>query len=68
MRFRLTGYRSDMGDFSQPGCKSVEDALWHLNKMREHDNLPALTIVDMNIMLRARNTTGNYAELVRERD
>lgn len=42
-RFTLRMFTDQMGSFSQPGCTSREDALWHVNKAREHDGLEALT-------------------------
>jgi hypothetical protein len=44
MRFLITSYRDDMGHFQQPGCADVPDFMWHLNKAREHDNLPPLNL------------------------
>src|SRR5687767_3364721 len=37
MRYTLNLWKDDMGTFRQPGCRDAEDALWHINKAREHD-------------------------------
>ena len=47
MRYTLHYYRDDMGNFTQPGVTSVEDALWHVNNAREHDGLrPLKTLME----------------------
>jgi hypothetical protein len=51
----LTLFTDDMGSFKQPGCSSVEDALWHVNSARDHDGLPHLTIDDLMALFRGTN-------------
>jgi hypothetical protein len=48
MRYTLDFWRDDMGTFKQPGCTGAKDALWHINKAREHDGLAPLTMDDMS--------------------
>lgn len=36
-----------MGTFTKPGCRDWADALWHINKAREHDGLAPLTLEDI---------------------
>lgn len=47
MRYTLNLWRDDMGTFKQPGCRDAEDALWHINKAREHDNLPPIELDEL---------------------
>ena len=42
--FTIKVYADDMGTFTQPGCNSLEDALWHINSARGHDGLNPITI------------------------
>ena len=64
-RFTFSSYIPDMGSFNQPGCRSWEDALWHLNDAREHDNLPALTLGELASLSKVRNST-QFANLIPE--
>jgi hypothetical protein len=41
-----------MGSFTQPGCRDVEDALWHVNSARDHDGLPHISIETLEAMIR----------------
>lgn len=56
-RFTLSSYISDMGSFSQPGCRSWEDALWHLNDARRHDGLPELSLGEIASLPKTRKST-----------
>lgn len=57
MRYKLKLYMDDMGSFAQPGCSSKEDALWHINKAREHDGLPPITMQKLETLLRYEEAT-----------
>lgn len=61
-KFTLRIFTDDMGSFSQPGCSSIDDALWHVNSAREHD---ALDPIDMDTLqsLFARTNKG-WAKMV----
>lgn len=52
MRHTLTLWKDDMGSFKQPGCRNVEDALWHVNKAREHDGLPPMELDELEDAIR----------------
>jgi hypothetical protein len=41
-----------MGSFTQPGCTSLEDALWHINSARDHDGLPAMEMDQLESLVR----------------
>lgn len=57
-RFTLKLWKDDMGTFTQPGCRDAEDALWHVNRAREHDNLPPIDLDDLQDALNnPRNST-----------
>lgn len=43
LRFTLSLQTDDMGTFTQPGCTSFDDALWHVNRARAHDGLPPMS-------------------------
>lgn len=45
-RFTLNFWKDDMGSFTQPGCTSKGDALWHVNSARAHDGLKPLHSLD----------------------
>lgn len=47
-RFTLRMYYDDMGSFTQPGCRDLDDALWHINSARNHDGLMPM---DMDCLL-----------------
>lgn len=55
-RFTLDFWCDDMGSFRQPGCSSLEDALWHVNSARAHDGLAPLDMDDMHAALRTTDT------------
>lgn len=55
MKFTLRMFRDDMGSFTQPGCNSLEDALWHVNKAREHDNLAPIDLDELKRLSRGTN-------------
>jgi len=42
--FTLRMFYDDMGTFTQPGCRDLEDALWHVNSARAHDNLKPMNM------------------------
>lgn len=46
MRYTLKFWRDDMGSFTQCGITDKNDALWHVNNARDHDNLPRLRSLD----------------------
>lgn len=52
-----------MGTFTQPGCTSAEDALWHVNKAREHDGLAVLSLAEFEQMLRSPKNSAARATL-----
>jgi len=52
-RFTLSFYLNDMGSFIQPGCRDMDDALWHVNRARAHDGLPPLTLAMLTKMKKA---------------
>jgi hypothetical protein len=62
-RFTLNMYRDDMGSFRQPGCRDAEDALWHINKAREHDGLPPIELDDLYEALDSRAPASFRAKL-----
>lgn len=51
-RFTLNLWTDDMGTFVQPGCRGMEDALWHVNSARDHDGLKSLTLEEFDGMAR----------------
>lgn len=51
-RLTLELWRDDMGSFKQPGCRNAEDALWHINKAREHDGLKPIELDELLDALR----------------
>ena len=53
-RFTVRLYMEDMGSFTQPGCTSLEDALWHINNARDHDGLPRIDIAKLRGLSRTR--------------
>jgi hypothetical protein len=65
-RFTLNLWRDDMGTFTQPGCRDAEDALWHVNKAREHDGLAAITLDDLNEALSCPTDGSSRATLTPE--
>ena len=58
----LKMYLDDMGSFTQPGCDSVEDALWHVNSARDHDGLKPLPIEKFAALFRMKGS--NFARFV----
>lgn len=65
-RYTLRLYVNDMGSFTQPGCRSMEDALWHINSAREHDGLPPMSIDDLKALLSTRKGSSQWAEFTPE--
>ena len=49
--YTLKLWTDSMGSFTQPGCRDLEDALWHVNKAREHDGLHPLSMDDFEILV-----------------
>ncbi len=58
----LRMFLDDMGSFEQPGCDSVEDALWHVNNARDHDGLKPLSMEKFAALF--RNRKSNFARFV----
>ncbi len=53
--FTLRMFMDDMGSFTQPGCSSKEDALWHINSARDHDGLPHIDMEKLEWLIRGAN-------------
>jgi hypothetical protein len=66
MRYTLTLWKDDMGTFTQPGCRDSEDALWHVNRAREHDGLPPMDLDELNDALRHPRNSAMRATLTPE--
>ena len=54
-RFTLKMFTDQMGSFTQPGCTSHEDALWHVNNARAHDGIAPLTADQFDALFRGTN-------------
>lgn len=54
-RRTLSMFLDDMGSFTQPGCETMEDALWHINSARDHDGLPHIDMDDLKLLFRGSN-------------
>lgn len=66
MRYTLNFWSDDMGTFKQPGCRDVEDALWHINSARDHDGLKPLQADDLLMALSQPRNTSLRATLTPE--
>ena len=65
-RYTLKLWRDDMGNFAQAGCTGIDDALWHVNRAREHDGLVPLSREDLVLMLRYPKNSDARATLTPE--
>lgn len=65
-RYTLKLWLDDMGSFTQPGCRDSFDALWHVNKAREHDGLDPITERDLVSMLDSPRSNTARAVLIPE--
>lgn len=54
-RYTLRMFLDDMGSFTQPGCTTLEDALWHVNSARDHDGLAHIGLDKLKHLLRGSN-------------
>lgn len=64
-RFALNLWTNEGGAFHQPGCQSLDDALWHVNKARDHDGLPPMAMKRL-VMAFRRNKRGDRATIENE--
>lgn len=62
-RYTLTLFLDDMGSFTQPGCTSIEDALWHVNRARDHDGLHPLSLNQFRNLPGSRKGSSQWAEM-----
>lgn len=65
-RYTLNMWMDDMGSFTQPGCTDAQDALWHVNRAREHDGLRTLGLSKFQDMLQSPGSNTARATLTIE--
>lgn len=64
-RFTLNLWTNEGGSFRQPGCRSLDDALWHVNRSRDHDGLAPMDMKRLEMAFR-RNKRGDRATIETE--